>query len=174
MHPTALGGAVSIIALGAVLVLQASTLIQYAGSNVFMQTSLVPVTLAALRSYADLPLTRADAGAASGLSDDALLALVGPGGAGAGFVVTLAATGSRCGALRPLGTPGGNVSSLAPPSAPVGGFGAVPTRAPLAAGGALAELAAGSFAYSARFEPSTGAALHVLRARAASWTSCRS
>jgi hypothetical protein len=105
-----------------------STIVQYAGSNTLLQQSTLPVTLPALASFRDLPLARVDAAAAVGLNDAGLLALTGPAGARSGFTVTVAAMGSRCGALRANSTSWG--------------------------------LAAGAFAYSARFDAATGAAMH--------------
>ena len=107
LDPSPLGGALSLVSIGAVLVLMISTTVQYAGSNTQLQQSTLPVTLPALASFRNLPLVAVDPDVAAGLTDAALLALAGSSGARSGFVLTVAAMGTRCGALR------GNISALA-------------------------------------------------------------
>lgn len=100
LDPSALGGALSFLSVGAVLALMISTSLQFAYVNVLLQKSALPATLPAMASFASLPLKPVATIVSAGINDPALLELVEPSRAGTGFVVTVATMGSRCGALR--------------------------------------------------------------------------
>lgn len=99
LRPSALGGALTLVSLGVVAALIIFTVLQFLGSNTLLQQSVLPLTLASAASFKYLPLAQVAPGVAEGIIDPALLALIGPGGPGSGFSVTVMAMGSKCGTL---------------------------------------------------------------------------
>jgi hypothetical protein len=85
-NSTAVGGIATILGIGAVVSLMASSVTSYARANTLLQQAILPVTLSSLQSFADVPkapLTMA------GLPPDRSLAR--------GFSLTITTMGSLCG-----------------------------------------------------------------------------
>ena len=100
LHPTPLGGALSLATVGAVVALMASTLVQYRSSNVLLAQSALPVTLTALASLGDLPPARLAPSASAGHTDAVLRNFSSPAAPGTGFAVSISTMGGNCGALH--------------------------------------------------------------------------
>ena len=105
LKPSALGGAVTLLTLGAIIALMSTTLVTYAQANTLLKSSLLPVTRPQLAAYTLLPCQPAlptiflGFNISSTLSKHLSASGARPNKPGSGISVAIETMGNLCGSL---------------------------------------------------------------------------